>query len=151
MAVGDPPWVSRTELGARAGTMTPHSGRARSWAEIDLGAVRHNAALLQRLAAPAALCAVVKADAYGHGARPRGPGRPRGRGDWLAVATAEEGVALREAGIDAPVLVLSEPPARGHGRRRGARADPDPVHAPAGVRRRRGPPRRAPAWSPTCM
>src|SRR5258708_7260018 len=39
-----------------------------AWAEVDLDAVRHNAATLLELASPAALCAVVKADGYGHGA-----------------------------------------------------------------------------------
>ena len=38
-----------------------------SWVEVDLSAIRHNAAVLADLAAPAALCAVVKADGYGHG------------------------------------------------------------------------------------
>jgi alanine racemase len=79
------------------------------WAEIDLGAVRHNAALLRRLAAPAALCAVVKADGYGHGAVPVARAALEGGAVWLAVALVEEGVALRDAGIGAPVLVLSEP------------------------------------------
>jgi alanine racemase len=80
------------------------------WAEIDTGAVRHNAAVLARLAAPAALCAVVKADGYGHGAVPVARAALAGGASWLAVAMVEEGVVLRDAGIDAPVLVLSEPP-----------------------------------------
>ena len=48
----------------------PYPGLRPTWAEIDLAAVRHNAAFLLRLAEPAALCAVVKADAYGHGSVP---------------------------------------------------------------------------------
>ncbi len=79
------------------------------WAEIDVGAVRHNAALLARIAAPAALCAVVKADAYGHGALPVARAALEGGASWLAVATAEEGRELRDGGIGAPVLVLAEP------------------------------------------
>jgi alanine racemase len=79
------------------------------WAEIDLAAVRHNARLLRQVASPAALCAVVKADGYGHGAVAVGRAALEGGATWLAVATVEEGVALREAGIDAAVLVLSEP------------------------------------------
>jgi alanine racemase len=79
------------------------------WAEIDLGAVRHNASILRNIAAPAALCAVVKADAYGHGAAPVARAALEGGASWLAVATIEEGVALRSAGIAAPVLLLSEP------------------------------------------
>ncbi len=80
------------------------------WAEIDVGAVRHNASLLRRAAAPAALCAVVKADAYGHGAVAVARAALEGGATWLAVATPEEGIELRDAGIGAPVLVLSEPP-----------------------------------------
>ncbi len=80
------------------------------WAEIDLDAVRHNAGVMKRVAAPAALCAVVKADAYGHGAVAVARAAIEGGATWLGVAVAEEGVELREAGITAPVLVLSEPP-----------------------------------------
>ena len=82
-----------------------------AWAEIDLEAVRHNASTLVRLSEPAALCAVVKADGYGHGAVPVARAALEGGARWLAVALVEEGVALREAGIDAPILLLSEPPA----------------------------------------
>jgi len=71
--------------------------------------VRHNARLLRQVASPAALCAVVKADGYGHGAVAVGRAALEGGATWLAVATVEEGIALREAGIDAAVLVLSEP------------------------------------------
>ena len=81
-----------------------------AWAEVDLDAVRHNVGVLRELSAPAALCAVVKADGYGHGAVPVARAALEGGATWLAVALVEEGVALRDAGIDAPVLVLSEPP-----------------------------------------
>lgn len=77
---------------------------------VDLAAVEHNASLLASLAAPSKLCAVVKADGYGHGAVAVASAALRGGAALLAVALVEEGVALREAGIDAPVLVLSEPP-----------------------------------------
>jgi len=80
-----------------------------AWADIDLDAVRHNAAVLARLSEPAALCAVVKADGYGHGAVPVARAALEGGAHWLAVALVEEGVALREAGIEAPILLLSEP------------------------------------------
>lgn len=86
-------------------------GRSRAtWATIDLDALRHNAALLRRRAAPAALCAVVKADGYGHGAPAVARAALEGGATWLAVALADEGTALRDAGISAPVLVLSEQP-----------------------------------------
>ncbi|MGO8873652.1 MAG: alanine racemase [Acidimicrobiales bacterium] len=81
-----------------------------AWADIDLDAVRHNAGLLCRLASPAALCAVVKADGYGHGSVPMARATLEGGATWLAVALVEEGVTLREAGIGAPILLLSEPP-----------------------------------------
>ena len=79
------------------------------WAEVDLEAVRANVRSLGALVAPAALCAVVKADGYGHGAVAVGRAAVEAGAGCLAVALVEEGVQLREAGIDAPVLVLSEP------------------------------------------
>ena len=88
-----------------------YPGLRPTWAEIDLAAVRHNASVLRRTAAPAALCAVVKADAYGHGAVAVARAALDGGARWLAVALVEEGVTLRQGGIEAPVLVLSEPPA----------------------------------------
>jgi alanine racemase len=80
-----------------------------AWVEIDLGAVRENVVALARLAAPAQVLAVVKADGYGHGAVPVARAALDAGATWLGVALVEEGVALREAGIDAPILVLSEP------------------------------------------
>ena len=80
------------------------------WAEVDLGAVRHNVRALAALAAPARLCAVVKAGGYGHGAVEVARAALDGGASWLAVALVEEGAELRDAGIDAPVLLLSEPP-----------------------------------------
>ncbi len=62
------------------------------------------------LAAPAALLATVKADAYGHGAVPVARAALDAGATWLGVAFVEEGIELREAGIDAPILLLSEPP-----------------------------------------
>jgi alanine racemase len=79
-----------------------------AWAEIDLGAIRHNTRVLSRLAAPAELCAVVKADAYGHGAVPVARAALGAGATSLAVAVVEEAVELLAAGIAAPVLVLAE-------------------------------------------
>jgi alanine racemase len=81
------------------------------WGEVDLEALRANARALVALAAPAAVLAVVKADAYGHGAVPAARAALDGGATWLGVALVEEGLRLREAGLDARVLVLSEPPA----------------------------------------
>lgn len=80
-----------------------------AWAEVDLDAIVANCNVLAALARPAALCAVVKAGAYGHGAVPVARAALAGGATWLAVALVEEGIALREAGIEAPVLLLSEP------------------------------------------
>ncbi|MBV8303027.1 MAG: alanine racemase [Acidimicrobiia bacterium] len=80
------------------------------WAEVDLGHVRHNVARLSALARPGQLCAVVKANGYGHGAVPVARAALEGGATWLGVALVEEGVELRDAGIEAPILVLSEPP-----------------------------------------
>ncbi len=82
-----------------------------AWAEVDLAAVRHNVAVLAELAAPATLCAVVKAGGYGHGAVPVARTALDAGASWLAVALAGEGAELRAAGILAPVLVLTEPSA----------------------------------------
>jgi alanine racemase len=81
-----------------------------AWAEIDVGAAQRNASLLGRLVGPSELCAVVKADGYGHGAVALAQAALAGGAGWLAVALVEEGVALREAGIEVPILLLSEPP-----------------------------------------
>jgi alanine racemase len=87
-------------------------GRSRpAWAEVDLAAIRHNAALLRQISAPAALCAVVKADAYGHGAPAVAKAAIEGGAAGLAVALVEEGIELREAGITQPILLLSASPA----------------------------------------
>jgi alanine racemase len=80
-----------------------------AWAEVDLSAIRSNARLLSDLVAPARLCAVVKAWAYGHGPVRVAKAALDGGASWLGVALVEEGLQLREAGIDAPVLLLSEP------------------------------------------
>ncbi|HLW45399.1 MAG TPA: alanine racemase [Acidimicrobiales bacterium] len=84
-------------------------GRTRPvWAEVDLDALGANVALLAHRAAPAALCAVVKADAYGHGAVQVARTAVESGAAGLAVALVDEGLELREHAISAPVLVLSE-------------------------------------------
>jgi alanine racemase len=80
-----------------------------TYVEVDLGAIAHNVASLKELLAPSRVCTVVKADAYGHGDVPVANTALDAGADLLAVALVEEGVRLREAGIDAPVLLLSEP------------------------------------------
>jgi len=78
-------------------------------AEVDLEAIAHNVRVLRDLVAPAELCAVVKADGYGHGAIAVGQAALAAGASWLGVALVEEGAVLRKAGIDAPILLLSEP------------------------------------------
>lgn len=85
-----------------------------AWAGVDLGAIAANAAVLAELASPAALCAVVKANGYGHGATAVARAALDGGATWLAVALTAEGAELRDAGIAAPILLLSEPPADEH-------------------------------------
>lgn len=79
----------------------------RAWAEIDLGALAHNAAELRSLLPDGCeLMAIVKADAYGHGAgQVSARLRQEGVGAF-AVATVGEGVRLRESGLDGDILVL---------------------------------------------
>ena len=78
----------------------------RALARVDLGAIERNVARLAAVAAPAALCAVVKGDGYGHGMVPAARAAQAGGASWLAVATAEEARGLRAAGIEGPVLVM---------------------------------------------
>jgi len=80
-----------------------------AWVEVDHGALAHNVRTLAAEVVPARLLAVVKADAYGHGAVPAARTALRAGASWLGVALVEEGLELRAAGISAPVLVLSEP------------------------------------------
>lgn len=81
-----------------------------SWVEVDLTALAENVDRIRRVVAPARLCAVIKADAYGHGDVPVAMTAVEHGASMLAVALTEEGIRLREAGIDAPILLLSEPP-----------------------------------------
>ena len=70
---------------------------------------RANVTALREIVAPARVLAVVKADAYGHGAVATSRAAIDAGAAMLGVALVEEGVALREAGIEAPILLLSEP------------------------------------------
>jgi alanine racemase len=79
----------------------------RAWVEIDVAAVTHNIQQLRKLLSPRTqLMAVVKADAYGHGAVTIAKTVLESGASWLGVATVPEGVELREAGIKAPILIL---------------------------------------------
>lgn len=91
--------------------MADPADRRWAWAEIDLGAIGHNVETLDALTPPETLfMAVVKADGYGHGAPEVAQAALAAGADRLGVATVDEGVRLRKAGITAPVQILSEPP-----------------------------------------
>jgi alanine racemase len=79
-----------------------------AWVDVDLEALEHNLALLQRqMAGSGALTmAVVKADGYGHGAVGVSRVLENAGVDWLGVALLEEGAEIRRAGIELPILVL---------------------------------------------
>ena len=79
---------------------------SRSEITIDLGALRRNATALVKAAGGAELWAVVKADAYGHGARDCARAALEGGAQALCVATAKEGAALRAELVEAHILVL---------------------------------------------
>ncbi len=79
-------------------------------AVIDLDAIRHNVRHLAAVASPARVMAVVKADAYGHGAIPVARAALSAGASWLGVAHISEALALRAAGIEAPVLAWLHTP-----------------------------------------
>nr|WP_325234978.1 alanine racemase [uncultured Oscillibacter sp.] len=79
---------------------------AHCWAEIDLDALVHNFRLIQEKAAPAAVCAVVKADAYGHGDGMIARTLAEAGAAWFAVSSLAEARRLRRGGIEQPILIL---------------------------------------------
>ncbi|HAC63578.1 MAG TPA: alanine racemase [Cyanothece sp. UBA12306] len=81
--------------------------RQRAWVEIDQGALIHNVEQIKGLLSPeTGLMAVVKADAYGHGAIKIAQTALEAGANGLAIATLGEGIELREAGIWAPIVIL---------------------------------------------
>jgi alanine racemase len=79
----------------------------RAWVEIDLMALAHNVREIKGILSPETdLMAVVKADAYGHGASTVAQVALDAGATWLGVATIPEGIELRQSGITAPILVL---------------------------------------------
>ena len=83
------------------------ANQKRAWVEIDLAALEKNVKQLKKILAPkTALMAVVKADAYGHGAITVAQTVLASGASSLAVATLSEGIQLRKAGIDVPILIL---------------------------------------------
>jgi alanine racemase len=80
------------------------------WAEVDLGAIRSNISTLAALAPHAEIMGVVKGYAYGHGNPASARAMLQAGATRLGVARVAEGIHLREAGIDAPIHVFTEPP-----------------------------------------
>ena len=81
--------------------------KKRTWAEIDITALTENFKEIRRITLPSAkVLAVVKADAYGHGAIEVAQDLIKSGADYLAVACMDEGIELRRAGIDSPILLL---------------------------------------------
>jgi alanine racemase len=79
-----------------------------TWAEVSLGALRRNFRLVQsHVGAGVTVCAVVKADAYGHGAIECARALEEEGARWFGVTSTEEGLALREAGIRGRILLMT--------------------------------------------
>lgn len=82
-----------------------------TWAEVNLGVIAHNVRELRRITSPdARMMAAVKANAYGHGMVEVAETVLQNGADELGVARIEEGIALRQAGINAPVLIFGHTP-----------------------------------------
>lgn len=95
-----------------------HWQQQRAWVEIDHSALAHNVRQLKSLLEPRTeIMAVVKANAYGHGAIEVAKTVLANGATWLAVATVPEGMDLRRSGIEAPILLL------------GAASSPDQITA----------------------
>ncbi len=82
------------------------TGVRRVWAEVDASAITANTQRIAAAAPHSACCAIVKADGYGHGAVRAAEAAVAGGATWLGVVTADEAQELRDAGIDARILVL---------------------------------------------
>jgi alanine racemase len=81
-----------------------------AWVEVSLVAIEQNVRRLVDIAGGAELMAMVKANAYGHGAIGASQAALRGGATWLGVYSVGEGIELRQAGIDAPILVVGPTP-----------------------------------------
>ncbi len=78
-----------------------------NWAEVSLSALRHNFRVLQEhVGSGVTICAVVKCDAYGHGYAECARALQEAGGRWFGVTSTDEGVALRECGVTARILIM---------------------------------------------
>ncbi|HEX2295088.1 MAG TPA: alanine racemase [Actinomycetota bacterium] len=80
------------------------------WAEVDLEAIRHNVRVLKKMASSSELMGVVKGYAYGHGNPESARAMVEAGATRLGVARVAEAIHLREAGIEVPIHVFTEPP-----------------------------------------
>jgi alanine racemase len=78
-----------------------------TWAEVSLAALRHNYRAIQQHVGAATVCAVIKADAYGHGVIACARALEEEGASWFGVTNTEEGVRLRQAGIRARILLMT--------------------------------------------
>ena len=84
----------------------------RTWAEVDLDAIKQNYGSVKNCVAPGTrVCCVVKADAYGHGAEVLAREYGNLGADWFAVSNLEEAAQLRKTGVKLPILILGYTPA----------------------------------------
>lgn len=97
-------------MAATVPTSAPAPAGASAWVTVDAGAIRDNVAALVRRSGPAQVMAVVKADGYGHGLVTAARAALAGGAAWLGVAQLNEALALRAAGVEAPVLTWIYPP-----------------------------------------
>ena len=102
------PTLSKEEVQAIA-----EYDRRWSWVEVDRSAIQYNVLQTKKqLGSSCRLLAVVKADAYGHGAVEVAKAATAAGASYLGVATVDEGIELRNAGLREPILMLAEPPAQ---------------------------------------
>src|SRR3712207_3283720 len=101
----EPPAVAKSVDSTASGVRT----LSRTWAEIDLGALRHNVRALKHRARAARLMAVVKADAYGHGSVPVSLAALEAGAGFLAVVAGGGGAGPRRAGGSGPILGFTPP------------------------------------------
>jgi alanine racemase len=93
--------VATIELAKRVATRP-------TWAEVSLGALRHNFRTVQKhIGAGVTICAIVKADAYGHGAVECSRALEAEGAQWFGVTSLDEAIPLREAGIRGHILLLT--------------------------------------------
>ncbi len=82
----------------------------RTWAEIDINALKHNFNALKKRAGGSKIMAIVKANAYGHSAEAIAPVLEKEGADYFGVSNIEEALSLREYGIKKPILILGYTP-----------------------------------------